>query len=426
MLTADFLYKPRPLFIPYHRRSQRFALTVAHRRSGKTVAEVNEGILKICHHKRSFPVPQVVFLSPTYAQAKRNVWGYLKHYTSNFPDMKYYENELTAVFPTGGKMILAGSDNFEPLRGTYADHCSLDEFGTQDPRVWGSVVRPSLSDYKGTATFIGSANGMNHFKQLYDDHIGDPEWFISNHKASETDILSTEELAAARSTMTPEQYAQEYENDFYAAVTGTFYGAEISALDRDYRITSVPYERASDVFAGWDLGLGGATAIWVYQRVGLEWRFLACYEGFRPDSGLEDAVNWIKGLPYQITEHFLPHDAEARELMNPGTTRKEFLEVRGLRCTVLPRGSVEDGINTVRVNFNKFLFDRENCAQGIEALRMYRSQYDDKRKVFSKAPVHDWSSHFADALRYSVMGMPDQGRMSDWSKPIRRHLRVVV
>lgn len=420
------IYQPRGLFLPYHNRSQRFALTVAHRRSGKTVCEIAECILKVCGNPRPFPPPQVAFLSPTYAQAKRNAWQYVKHYTGIIPGMKFYENELTAVFPTNAKILLAGSDNFEPLRGMYLDHASLDEFGSMDPRVWGSVIRPALSDYRGSATFIGSANGRNHFFDTMKEHEKDPEWMVSNFKASETGLLSKEELDAAATTMTPEQYRQEYENDFEAAVIGTFYGQEISLADTEHRIGNVFHDRAADTFAGWDLGLGGATAIWVYQRVNQEWHFIAYYEGFRPDSGLEDACDWLRTLPFKVNTHYLPHDAETRELMNPGTTRKEFLMARGLQCQVLPRGSVEDGINTVRVNFNKFFFDKRKCEQGIDSLRMYRSMYDDKKKVFSKSPVHDFASHAADALRYSVMAMPDVNRRSDWKVPIRRNLHVVV
>jgi hypothetical protein len=340
--------------------------------------------------------------------------------------MKHAEGELTATFPNGGKYIFGGSDNYDSLRGMYLDHASMDEFGSMDPQVWGQVIRPALSDYGGSATFIGSANGMNHFYDLMQAHKSDPDWMISDFKASETNLLSKEELDLAKNTMTPEQYRQEYENDFTAAVVGTFYGAEISAADTERRICSVPHDRAADVFAGWDLGIGGATSIWLYQRIGFDWHFIGYYEGYRPDSGLEDACDWLKTLPFKVVEHFLPHDSEARELMTPNTTRKEFLENRGLNCTVLPRGRVEDGINTVRVNFNKFWFDKNKCEQGITSLRMYRTLYDEKKKVFSKAPVHDWASHAADALRYSVMAMPDVNLRSDWKRPVLRNLKVVA
>src|SRR5204863_1551321 len=137
-------YKPRDVFRTFHRRPQRFALTVAHRRAGKTVAAVNDDIKKILSVQRTFPPPQIAFISPTFGQSKRNAWPYAKHYTSGIPGMRHMEGDLTLVFPNGGRYIFAGSDNYDSLRGLYLDHATLDEFGSQDPRVWGEIIRPAL------------------------------------------------------------------------------------------------------------------------------------------------------------------------------------------------------------------------------------------------------------------------------------------
>lgn len=418
-------YTPRPQFLPYHKRKQRFALTVAHRRCGKTVAEVNEGGKKIAQCGREFPPPQVAFVSPTFGQSKRNAWPYAKHYFAAVPGLKVREGDLTLEFPGGGKYIFAGSDNYDSLRGLYLDHVSLDEFGSQDPRVWGEVVRPALSDYAGSATFIGSAHGRNHFYDLLQQHKADPDWLITILKASETGILTPEELRDARMTMTEEQYRQEYECDFDAAVTGTFYGREIDLAYQQNRISRVLHDRHVDTYAGWDLGKGSNMALWVFQRVGVEWHFIDYYEGAKPEHGLEEAASWVKSRPYRIDEHFLPHDAAATELMTRSTTRVQFLEGRGLRCTVLRRTGLEDGIASVRVNFNQFFIDSSACAHGLDSLRMYRAEWDDKKKIFSDRPVHDWASHAADALRTCVMAQPEPAYRKDWSQPISRNIPVV-
>lgn len=418
-------YKPRDVFRTFHRRPQRFALTVAHRRAGKTVAAVNDDIKKILSVQRTFPPPQIAFISPTFGQSKRNAWPYAKHYTSGIPGMRPMEGDLTLVFPNGGRYIFAGSDNYDSLRGLYLDHATLDEFGSQDPRVWGEIIRPALSDYAGSATFIGSAHGLNHFHDLLLEHKYDPDWLITILKASETGILSKEELADARKTMTDEQYRQEYECDFEAAVTGTFYGKELELADKENRVReTLLYERGADVFAGWDLGLGGGLAGWTYQRVGQEWHWLDYYEGMTPESALEDAANWIKALPYKVNLHYLPHDAKNKELMLQNKTRQQWLEERGWKTEILPRASLGDGIAMVRVNFNKFFFNRPGCLMGLNKVRMYRSVYDEDKKIFSDKPLHNFASHAADAMRTAVMGMPDVNRRSDWLKPIDRQIAV--
>jgi hypothetical protein len=66
---------------------------------------------------------------------------------------------------------------------------------------------------------------------------------------------------------------------------------------------------------------------------------------------------------------------------------------------------VEDGINAVRLLIPRCWFDLAKCKQGIESLKQYRSDFDEKRNVFSNRPLHDWTSHAADAFRYLALGM---------------------
>lgn len=416
-------YKPRSVFMPYHRRKQRFAAIVAHRRCGKTVAEINEDVRRLLSVQRPFPPPQVAFVSPTFSQGKRNAWMYAKHYTRTIPGMKVLEAETTLIFPNQGRLILAGSDNYDGLRGIYLDHASLDEYAIQDPRVWGEVLRPALSDYGGTATFIGSAKGRNHFYDIVKEHERDKDWLIMTLKASQTGILSKEELELAKSTMSPEEYAQEYECNFDAAVRGTFYGTDIERAENEGRITSVSHDLNAPVLAAMDLGIGGASAIWIYQLIGNEIHMLK----FMQDTGHNLAVyaDWLLKLPYPIATLYLPHDAEQRELQT-GLTRTQFMENRGFKVHVLPKVSEPGGISAVRVAFTRMWFDKWGCFDGIDCLRMYRRAWDAKRKVFSDNPLKDWASHGADAIRYVVQSTPYAQPRSDWNIPIRRNLRVVV
>ena len=88
----------------------------------------------------------------------------------------------------------------------------------------------------------------------------------------------------------------------------------------------------------------------------------------------------------------------------------EFLEARGFDCEVLPRHNDMDRIDAARVKFNRFWFDAEHCARGIDCLRMYRADYDEKHKTLKPRPLHDWASHGADAFGYAVMGGNDRPR----------------
>jgi len=413
-------YRPRPIFVPYHRRAQRFSIIVAHRRAGKTVAEVNECIRKCLTVPRSFPPVQVAFISPTYRQSKQNAWTYVKHYTSPIPDMQYKESELTAIFPNGAKLFLAGSDNPDRLRGLYYDHVSLDEIGTQHPRVWGEIVRPALSDYAGSATFIGTPFGRNHFWKLFRQHQNDPDWFVRVFRASETGIIPKNELELIKRTTTPEQYAQEYECSFDAEIRGAYYAAQIVEAEREGRITRVPHDPAVEVFCAWDLGLDDSTAIWVGQTVGKEIHWIDYIE----DNGkmLPWYLDQLAAKPYPVHHYILPHDINARELTTAQKRVKVFQD-RGLRYHVVPKSSVADGINAVRINMKRMWFDAEKCARGLDALRMYRTEWNEQRGTPGPRPVHDWTSHGADAMRYGVLGL---NLVSRRPEPMKWKRRAVV
>jgi len=390
----------RAQFRPYLERTQRWAGIVAHRRAGKTVACIQDLIVRAVTCKK--PEPRFAYIAPTYGQAKDVAWAYLKRYTAAIPKMGVSESELTITFPNNGARIrLYGAENYDRIRGLYLDGVIIDEAGDIDPRAWPEVVRPALSDRSGWATFIGTPKGRNAFFDIIREAKANPDWYYSELRASQTGIIAKEELADARKMLTPEQYAQEFECSFDAAILGSYLGKEIALAETENRITKVPHDRAADTFAAWDLGIGDSTAIWVYQIIGQEWRFIRYYEN--SSVGLDHYVDWVKALPFAIQTHILPHDAEARELQT-GNSRLEFLEARGLKCEVLPRSNPEDRINATRVKFNRFWFDEAHCARGIDCLRMYRADYDEKNKVLRNRPMHDWTSHGADAFTYAVMG----------------------
>lgn len=415
--TVELNFVARPQFLPYLTRTERWACIVAHRRAGKTVACVMDLIKRAIEHEGR--EPRFAYIAPTYTQAKDVAWSYLKEYTLPIPGMGKSESELTVTFPHNGARIrLYGAENYDRLRGLYLDGAIVDEAGDQDPRAWPEVIRPALSDRRGWGTFIGTPKGRNGFFDIYRLAEAEPDWFAAKLHASQTGLIAADELADARRTMTPEQYAQEYECSFDAAVRGAYYAKEVSLAEGEGRIKSVPLDRNADVFAAWDLGIGDMMSIWVGQVVGAEWHWLRYYEnsGF----GLDHYVDWLKALPFTVHTHFLPHDGEARELQT-GKSRREYLEGRGLKCHVVPRQEVDDGINAARVRFNRFWFDADGCKRGLDCLRMYRSEFDDKHQTLKPRPLHDWASHGADAFRCGVMGAQET-----LQRPERPKVRVLA
>jgi len=417
--VIEIAYKPREQQLAIHdlMDSKRFGVVVAHRRMGKTVSAINHLIKDALLNQKE--APRYAYIAPTYGQAKRVAWDYLVKYaeplggTSNI-------SELRVDF-WGRRIQLFGSDNPETLRGQYFDGVILDEIGDQNPKIWTDIVRPALADRKGWCLFIGTPKGHNHFKELRDRAKTEEGWGLLEFKASETGVVDDVELKAAKNEMGEDKYRQEFECSFDAAVEGSYYGQILNELEEKKHMQEIPREELSRTFTAWDLGMGDSTSIWVAQLVGTEVRLIDYYENH--GVGLDHYVKWIKDNDYLKAEHILPHDVRVREL-GTGKSRMEMLEESGLEVKIAPRMGLDDGIQAVRRLLPRCWFNVPQVQIGLNCLRNYRRDYDEKRKIFYERPLHDWSSHGSDSFRYLALGL-DEGH-STWSKPINQLPKWIV
>ena len=95
-------YKPRPVFVPFHDRSQREAVMICHRQAGKTVAITNDIQKRCALMTRRFPPPTFAWFYPSRVRAKDIAWKYLKYYSANVPGRQIMESELSIIYPNGG------------------------------------------------------------------------------------------------------------------------------------------------------------------------------------------------------------------------------------------------------------------------------------------------------------------------------------
>jgi hypothetical protein len=398
----DLGYRPRDQFEDFHKRRERWAVLVCHRRAGKTVAcvmDLLDAALR-CKQER----PRFHYVAPLLKQAKTVAWDYLKSYGLRVPGATAHESELRLDLPNGAQVRLFGADNPDALRGIYSDGVVLDEAADMSPRVFNEILRPALSDRKGWAVWIGTPKGQNDFFDLWERAKSDDAYYTLMMRASQTGLVDADELADARRQMMPGQYLQEYECSFQAAIVGAYYGTLMDEAEEGKRIVANVFDPSLQVHTAWDLGLSDHTSIWFYQQSGFEVRLVDYYasNGF----GLDHYAKVLQDKAYRYGSHYLPHDAEVREL-GTGRSRVETLQGLGISPIIVPKLSVEDGINAVRKILPRCWFDKDKAAEGIKALRQYRRDYDDVRKVFLERPYHDWCSHPADAFRYLAIGLQE-------------------
>jgi phage terminase large subunit len=392
-------YQPRSQFLPFHNRTERFAIIIAHRRAGKTVGCINDLIRRAVETDR--PDARFAYIAPYYAQAKDVAWQYLKHYAAPLLADTPNESELRVDLVNGARIRLYGSDNSQRLRGLGFDGLVLDEFADFAPGVWSEVLRPALSDRQGFAVFIGTPHGKNELWELFQIAKGSNAWFKLELKASETGLIPQEELDAAGEAMTKDQFAQEFECSFDSAITGAFYAEALERMRDEKRIGRVPIERALPVSTAWDLGISDSTAIWFVQRLGKEVRLIDYEE--HSGVGLDFYAELLGKKGYIYDKHYAPHDIAVRELAT-GQSRVDTLSGLGIEVEVGLQSNVLDGINSVRRLLDSCWIDETRCARGLEALKAYRREFDDRLKTWKQRPRHGWESHGADALRTYATG----------------------
>lgn len=403
MTDVEINVRARKHFEPLLTNDKRWNIAVAHRRAGKTVACVQK--LMVAALKCEKPQGRFAYVAPLYNQAKDVAWSYVSAYARKIGAVEGLsaetnESELRVDFHNGARIRLYGADNPDRLRGLYLDGVVMDEYADMRPSVWGEIIRPMLADRQGWATFIGTPKGRNEFWGLWSKAQDDERWFPLMLRASETRLLNDEELEDARQGMTPEQYAQEFECSFEAAIIGAYYGKEIADAERDGRVTDVPVEPLLPVHTSWDLGMGDSTSIWFFQILGGEIRVVDHYENH--GQPLSHYVQVIEAKGYPKGTDWVPHDARVRSI-DTGRTRIETLLALGRKPQVVQDHKIMDGINAVRLTLPRCHFDKHKTLVALEALRQYRADFDEKTKAYKDAPKHDWTSHTADAFRYLAM-----------------------
>tara|TARA_R110000765_G_scaffold107257_1_gene198020 strand:+ start:842 stop:2137 length:1296 start_codon:yes stop_codon:yes gene_type:complete len=401
-------YKPRPGQAQLHAElaTHRWAVVVCHRRWGKTVMAINHLLRDaiMCQQGR----PRFHYISPTYRQAKMISWDYVKEFAAKIPGVKFNETELRCDLPNGARITLLGGDDPSRLRGIYSDGVVMDEVADMPETVFPEVIRPALADRGGYAIFIGTPRGHNAFFDLWQLAESEKGWYRAMFKASDTNILSNEELEAARSAMTSEQYDQEFECSFTAANPGSIFGRELQRIDEKGQVCHVPYDPALRVDTHFDLGISDATAIWFTQSAGRGATHVIDYFEARGE-GLPFYARVLDEKNYLYGTHHAPHDIEVRE-MGSGKSRREIAYDLGINFRVVPKLPIEDGLHAAKLFLSRCWFDRENCAKGLDALRFYHRKYDERNRTFRTAVTHDWSSHAADAFRYASVALRDSDR----------------
>ena len=421
-------FTPRPWQRPLIEDQSLRIVAVVHRRAGKSTAFAWRGLRKALTHDRRHMAayrrnlkadpPRVVHVLPERVMWQRTgLWDKIVRAAASIPDAKPFKSELRVELPNGGVYQCGGMDNPDAWRGGYADEVIEDEADDQTAEGLDMVVAPMLADYRGTRVKVGTPKGNGRLADAYNDAASDPGASRYLLRWQDTGVLDDQQITDLRRELDEEEFAQELECSFTAPNAGSYYGKWLDAAIRDERVCKVLYDSALPVYTSWDLGMDDSTAIWFFQISPRgEWRWLEYFED--SGQGLDTYAKLLRDRPYVYRKHLLPHDIEVRELTYQGRSRRQYLDGVGIRpIRVVPAANPADRISAARGILPKSWFDAKGCEIGLKMLRGYRRQWNDHMGVWRAEPVHDKSSHCADAFGTGVQGASDPQEESPPPKP---------
>ena len=383
-----------------------------HRRAGKDLTCFAYMAKEMAHRRGIY-----YYFLPNYQQGRKIIWEGMDREGQRFMDrmpkelIKRVQNQEMIMELTNGSIFrVIGTDNIDSIMGTNPIGCVFSEYSLQDPRAW-EFIRPILAENEGWAVFNGTPRGRNHMYELEQRIRGHEDWYFSEaqtlwpDRPHFTGAVRASAIEAEREAgMDDDTIEQEFGVSYSAGVKGAFYSEQIERARSDERIGSYVHDDQRTVDTFWDLGMGDDTCVWFRQIVGNKRVWIDFLQDRGKDIGYYVTALANKGYKYRT--HYLPHDGGSRTIQTNYRTDDLFR----ILCkdhnisddvVVCPRLKIKDGINAVRSNFSKYHFnsDSPDVREGIKMLELYHRRWDSKRKTFMKEPVHDWTSHCADAIR---------------------------
>lgn len=396
----------------YLERGGRHAELIFHRRAGKD---------EICLHWAAIAAHQrpasYWHMLPMASQARKAIWEAINPHTGKrrideaFPKAlreTTRENEMLIKFKNGSTWQVVGSDNFNSLVGSPPAGITVSEWALANPAA-RAYLRPILAENGGWQLYITTPRGKNHahdtFRAAERDMLAGKDVFAQRLTVYDTGAMSEETIKSERQAYIDDYgqdagdalFRQEYLCDWDAAILGAYYGHEMRLAAEQGRLTDVPHDPSLKVHTAWDLGYTDDLVIWFWQIHRGEIRLFDYYSSSGQSPESIAAVIHAKG--YDYGDHWLPWDAVPKTFASGGKSAVEQLWALGVKTKIVPNLSVQDGIQAARQMFPRCYFDETACNQGIESLKQYQREYDPDKRIFRDKPLHNWTSHGADAFR---------------------------
>ncbi len=368
----------------------RFRVCVAGRRFGKTFLSTGELLKAAVSGKNR----NCWYLAPTYQAAKEIAWSMLIDTIPEEYIVKTNETALTLKLINGSIISLKGAEKAQNLRGRSLDFCVLDEFSDMRPEAWYEVIRPSLSDRQGSALFIGTPKGRNHFYDLWASGLHkENDWQSFQYTTLEGGNVPESEIEAAKIDLDERTFNQEYCAEFV-----TYSGLIYYAFSRELSV--VDWKNDGTLHIGMDFNLDPMSAVICIRKGEM---LYAVDEIVIYGSNTDEMVTEIKDR-YPNRHIIVYPDPASRQRKTSAGGRTDLSILQNAGFAVKAKKShalVRDRINAVNsrllsINGQRKLFFSPKCKQTIKSLE--RQTYKEGTSI----PNKDGFDHMNDALGYLV------------------------
>lgn len=372
--------------------SSRFKTVVAGRRFGKTYLSVNMLLQAAVTGKDK----HCWYVAPTYGSAKEIAWDMLIHTIPQEYISRTNESSLMLRLINGSVISLKGAEKPNNLRGRALDFVVLDEFADMRPEAWFEVIRPSLSDRQGSAVFIGTPKGRNHFYDLWAKGMdGANDWSSFQYTTLDGGNVPESEVQAARSDLDERTFNQEYCAEFV-----TYSGLIYYAFSRELSVSDYVEDNAP-LHVGMDFNLDPMSAV-ICIRKGE--KLYAIDEIVMYGSNTDEMVAELKAR-YTNRQITVYPDPASRQRKTSAGGRTDLSILQNAGFSVKAKNShalVRDRVNAVNgrllsSNGDRNLFVSPKCKQTIKSLE--RQTYKEGTSIPNKDNGFD---HMNDALGYLV------------------------
>lgn len=374
----------------------RFRMVCAGRRFGKT----HLSLVQLLSWAMDKPGSLNWYIAPTYRAAKSIAWRGLKQMVPRELFLGKNETELSVELVNGSRIELKGGEAADNLRGASLSNVVLDEAAYIPRDAWEMVIRPALSDQQGSAYFISTPAGLNHFAEWWEQADEQEDWTTFSFSTLEGGNVPAEEVEAARRTLDPRTFSQEYEASFVNLV-----GRVVPDFNDD-NIRDDLEDLGGELIVCADFNVSPMHWI-IGQKVGNQ---LHCFDEIhiRETHTDEAASELLRRYPDRVIRVYPDPTGHARKTSAGGKTDHGILRSRGLWVSENKRPYMQDdkrnAINAMvcDANGNRRLFIHPRCKQTIKSLRNLTFKEGTNMPDKDGGWDHGW-----DALSYGVIGVFD-------------------